>query len=364
MRSRAFTILIALLMCSVDACGRTELPVSYRAECGDGIVDPAKEACDDGNQIDSDACVFACNRARCGDGFVQTDVEACDDGNTDPLDGCLSNCALPTCGNGIIEPGEVCDDGNASDRDNCPSRCLPAICGDGFVHSGVEECDGGSFNTNSPAFLLIQGSLVRPVSPIARPQPVASFYDYRSASAHTEFEQTLTSQFFLYHDSNNGGMLGLVTLHGIDKQTSGEEQPTSNVEQSFSGLPNGSFIAVEDDTKNEFRLIEASKAQGDWHFKNNTDGGALSGFPYPGAFVIEIVSNFIDGVERWQYIDGDGTLIALEKDVPAKLIALDTSAACRLDCTIPRCGDGILDGGEICDDGNTIAGDGCGANCR
>ena len=28
------------------------------------------------------------------------------------------------------------------------------------------------------------------------------------------------------------------------------------------------------------------------------------------------------------------------------------------------CGDGVKEGGESCDDGNTIAGDGCGADCR
>ena len=36
---------------------------------------------------------------------------------------------------------------------------------------------------------------------------------------------------------------------------------------------------------------------------------------------------------------------------------------CRSDCTIEGCGDGILDSGEQCDDGNTQAGDGCRADC-
>jgi len=30
----------------------------------------------------------------------------------------------------------------------------------------------------------------------------------------------------------------------------------------------------------------------------------------------------------------------------------------------PRCGDGHLDGGEICDDGNNVSGDGCSSDCR
>jgi len=36
---------------------------------------------------------------------------------------------------------------------------------------------------------------------------------------------------------------------------------------------------------------------------------------------------------------------------------------CPADCT-PPCGDGVLDPGEACDDGNTLDGDGCSADCR
>jgi cysteine-rich repeat protein len=30
---------------------------------------------------------------------------------------------------------------------------------------------------------------------------------------------------------------------------------------------------------------------------------------------------------------------------------------------LPKCGDGYVDGGEVCDDGNIVGGDGCGATC-
>ncbi len=41
------------------------------------------------------------------------------------------------------------------------------------------------------------------------------------------------------------------------------------------------------------------------------------------------------------------------------------TAACYADCTLPRCGDGIVNEGlgEACDDGNTEANDGCAADC-
>jgi len=37
---------------------------------------------------------------------------------------------------------------------------------------------------------------------------------------------------------------------------------------------------------------------------------------------------------------------------------------CRPNCTVERCGDGIVDPGEECDDGNDRDGDGCDARCR
>ncbi|MEZ4365026.1 MAG: DUF4215 domain-containing protein [Kofleriaceae bacterium] len=37
--------------------------------------------------------------------------------------------------------------------------------------------------------------------------------------------------------------------------------------------------------------------------------------------------------------------------------------ACQRDCTLPRCGDGVIDPGETCDDGNAVDGDGCAASC-
>jgi hypothetical protein len=50
----------------------------------------------------------------------------------------------PVCGNAIVEDGEACDDGNDDDTDDCPTSCEPAVCGDGFEHADVEECDDGN----------------------------------------------------------------------------------------------------------------------------------------------------------------------------------------------------------------------------
>ena len=39
-------------------------------------------------------------------------------------------------------------------------------------------------------------------------------------------------------------------------------------------------------------------------------------------------------------------------------------AACRPNCQPQRCGDAIIDNGEVCDDGNTTRGDGCSQECQ
>ena len=41
----------------------------------------------------------------------------------------------------------------------------------------------------------------------------------------------------------------------------------------------------------------------------------------------------------------------------------ETPDACRTNCALPSCGDGVTDTGEACDDGNHVSGDGCRADC-
>lgn len=61
------------------------------AECGNGTVETG-EACDDGNQVQTDACKNNCQFNVCGDGFLYSNQEQCDDGNSINGDGCSSVC--------------------------------------------------------------------------------------------------------------------------------------------------------------------------------------------------------------------------------------------------------------------------------
>jgi cysteine-rich repeat protein len=366
------------------------------AQCGDGFVQAGVEQCDDANPSNTDACTVACKKAKCGDGFVQAGVEQCDDGNVTPGDGCSPTCALPFCGDGFLDPGEACDDGNASNTDACLATCKQNVCGDGFVNTGVEACDDGNnvngdgcsstcklpicgdgqvdpgeqcdlgaANADRPAIALIQGALFKSIRPLDKASTAVGFYNYGSASGHTGFEKLNTSRVF-FHRNTASSVLSLFFLHGIDQDSSGQAQSAGHVLMDITGLPLGNFVPVADDTFSEFSATSATAVHGDWKFNLNSDGGVISGFPLPGTWIVTVAPTFLTGITGWDHIDGDAanTATAVQTGQPIILQAFDTPSACRKTCKIPACGDGVLDGGEVCDDGNTAGFDGCAADCK
>ncbi|WAS93129.1 DUF4215 domain-containing protein [Nannocystis punicea] len=125
-----------------DACTNS----CKAATCGDGIVWVGEEECDDGPENGpGKPCSASCESSSCGDGEVGPG-EACDDGNDDDTDACVG-CQMAECGDGKVWSGEeTCDDGNTIDTDDCTNACEIADCGDGIVHEGAEECDDGNQN--------------------------------------------------------------------------------------------------------------------------------------------------------------------------------------------------------------------------
>jgi fibro-slime domain-containing protein len=74
-----------------------------------------------------------CHKTVCGDGNKEGS-ESCDDGNTVPGDGCAPDCksepictgtsgCTSPCGDGLKLPDEECDDGNVRSGDGCSSTC-------------------------------------------------------------------------------------------------------------------------------------------------------------------------------------------------------------------------------------------------
>ena len=331
------------------------------ALCGDGVLDPGEE-CDDGNKNNFDACRTSCVKARCGDAIVDAG-EQCDDGNENNSDECVLGCKKPTCGDGFSWNGiEQCDDKNTVNGDGCSATCkLENLCGNGKV-DGLEECDLGVKNQDVPALEIVQGALRRAVMPYDSATDPALFYGYSSASSHTGFEVVSESRIF-FHRSTTSQVVSLLMHHGIDLESSGQNQPVGAVSFAIAGLPVQTAVALADDNTNEFAKIAPTSVAGAWKFQSNSDGGVITSFPFPGNWTVTVTPTFTGGIVAWAFVERDKSLVSLNMTAALQLTAHATSAGCRANCTLPKCGDAYVDGGEVCDDGNVVSGDGCSSTC-
>ncbi|MBU0766495.1 DUF4215 domain-containing protein [Patescibacteria group bacterium] len=162
--------------------GERGIPILYGyTVCGDGTVWAGHEACDDGDTSSGDGCSATCTVEsgwtcagtvpsvcqKCGNGLIEG-TEACDDSDTDNGDGCSATCTVETgyscigepsscstvCGDGLITGSEACDDSDTDSGDGCSSTCTiengfgcsgtpsscSSTCPDGVVASD-EGCD-------------------------------------------------------------------------------------------------------------------------------------------------------------------------------------------------------------------------------
>lgn len=141
------------------ACGPNCTAVPY---CGDAIVDPAIEQCDNGmdnNDTAYDGCTTACLWGPyCGDsvrnGPELVNPDGCDDGPNNVAysadgSGCGFDCTtnIPYCGDGVRNGPEQCDEGellNTGEYGGCNADCTRApYCGDGIRQEDSEACDAG-----------------------------------------------------------------------------------------------------------------------------------------------------------------------------------------------------------------------------
>lgn len=238
----------------------------------------------------------------------------------------------------------------------------PSFCGDGVL-SGVEECDLGADNGPTDAFTLSQpGRPTVAVRPLVGPLGVVAFYRYESASAHTGFEDVSLANHILYVEQSTGA-LSIVYVAGRDGDLGlMPEQPDATLHVNWSGVPGGASVAVSDDP-GELQSIGGGRFEGRWSFQRNTDGGAISALPWDQPWRVTAQTLRTDGVTRARFVGGNSAPIGLmfRDDV---VLTHRVGGLCREDCRRPRCGDGQLDGGERCDDGNTASGDGCASDCQ
>ena len=377
--------------------------------CGDGNLDTDKgETCDDGNKTNGDGCSkhcllekgYACEgtvcATICGDG-IRAGLEACDDGGTADGDGCKSDCSAieedwicmerndrtfcvsPSCGDNIINGTEQCDYGTPSTDENgtsygwstslqgpyCYLCNLTPYCGDGIVN-GNEQCDKGLHEDGTP--LLDQNGV-----------PVGGNGGYNGCLADCTLSEHCGDGSLNGDEKcdqgtdENGVSLNVGGYNGCKNDCSGPELFCGD------GIVNG----------NEQCDQGVMDAQGNLTGGTGAYGGCLS--------TCHLASRCGDGIldaqeacdgepgctETCVYgpICGDGHVDAGEACDEGMLSPLGRPmivdgtgkpmggygnyGGCMPDCSkAAYCGDGKIDAGEICDDGNNTANDGCAANCH
>jgi cysteine-rich repeat protein len=370
--------------------------------CGDGIV-CGTEQCDDGNLIDGDCCSSACQFEASGspceaDGNLCTtdqcdgagvcvfvgNVTCPDDGTVcngpehcDPSAGCVSGPPLTcddgdpcngtetcdvtlgcqpgtpppiVCGDGIKCGSEQCDDGNTADGDCCSATCqaedLGSVgCGAGACARTVPRCVNGVPQTCVPG------------------TPVPETCNGLDDDCDGQIDQGLGSTTCAVgacartvQNCVNGvpqtctpGAPGVETCNGIDDDCDG--QIDQGLGSTTCGV--GACMRTVDNCANGVLQTCAPGTPG-------IEGPA--GSPSCTNGIDDDCDGATDANDTGcQLVCGNGFIDPGEQCDDGNTIDGD---GCDSNCTLPGCGNGILDPGEECDDGNVNNCDGCSSLCR
>jgi fibro-slime domain-containing protein len=364
--------------------------------CGDGHVDlEIGEVCDDGNTLAGDGCAGTCkliepnsscppeggpctSTVQCGNGVRDTG-ESCDDGNTAAGDGCVANCRaveagyfcptagqpcqqLQNCGDGHITTGELCDDGNTAGGDGCSEACQVeegwrcsartgcariARCGDGVV-ADSEGCDDGNEIPldGCSAQCRVEGSWWSCPTP---GQPCVD--NAVCGNGVLEKEEVCD-------DGDTDGGDGC--------------SPTCTLEDGWQcRVPGRDCVPLCGDSN-----IVPGKEQCDDGNATSGDGCSSTCIEEPGwdcgTAVPSVCTQSVCGngvVEQGESCDAgdENGLFYGDAANPGCSKTCTLEPSCRTGtqthaCTT-TCGDGNIDDGEACDDGNQVPGDGCSTTC-
>ncbi len=361
--------------CVADANGKSVCTAQAQPTCGDGKIEGA-EACDDHNTASSDGCSSTCTveanynctgqpsictytpptpPAVCGNAKVETG-ESCDDGNTTDNDGCTSTCTVepnytcngspqsictpigPVCGNGSIESGEACDDGNTSNGDGCAFNCSLEAC---------YTCTGSPTSSCSPVAGSCCGNGVKQTGEGCDDGNKTSA-DGCSSTCTVEPNYTCTQN----PQGKSSCSPGTGSVCGNGDIESGETCDDGN---KNNGDGCSSTCAVESGFSCSGKPSICISTSNKYCICHNTGSGSN---PYN---TISISENAVC-THITQHADTAGPCVG------------EAISACKGDPPLPStfhcstgnasvCGNGMIESGEACDDGNTTNGNGCSSTC-
>jgi cysteine-rich repeat protein/parallel beta-helix repeat protein len=133
--------------------------------CGDGVLDES-EACDDGFTDACGTCNADCTGGgdgySCGDGIICPEFEVCDDAGDSET--CDYDCTLVACGDAHVNfvAGEECDDGNTETGDGC-SMDTEGVCSCEVIYPAGATLTGTNsspYDANAVQCAANQGGIV------------------------------------------------------------------------------------------------------------------------------------------------------------------------------------------------------------
>jgi cysteine-rich repeat protein len=220
------------------------------------------------------------------------------------------------CGNAVTGDAEECDDGNFNDNDNCLATCKFNTCGDGKIDQEskdaadpTEECDDGNAQNNDDCLVTCK---------LNRCRDGEKDEQLPGIEVCDDGDEDDTNG--CYNDCSGGAGCG----NGrIDYNSDG-----SPIEE----CDDGNTSNVDDCV-----ILPIVPGMPTYRCRRSRCGDGITAKDAPGP--------------HQEQCDGG----ALTASGPI------ATAACNLDCTSQRCGDGVINqaAGEECDDTNDVATDGC-----
>jgi cysteine-rich repeat protein len=297
----------AALVLTLAACGGAD----ESSVCGDGEKQ-GSEQCDDGNRAPYDGCSASCQLETdgCGDGTVNASKETCDDGNAVGGDGCSATCQLE-CGNGMLDEGEECDDDNRMPNDGCNSQCKAEA---GYTCSGEpSDCTLPTGACADPYFLILA----------ANGNALSGMGTGDTSTSSNQVAEAACDGF-----TSGGGKDQIWQLTLTEPRDVAIELTDATAFDASLRL-----LHVACDQTSE--VVEHVGEDGCSDSGFNTEVLNYTALPAGTYF---IVVDAYDDTEQGMY------------EISVTAIAT-------------QCGNGALDGAEVCDDGNTATNDGCNASC-
>ena len=261
----------------------------------------------------------------CGNGSI-SGTEGCDDGDTDSNDGCSSQCN--------VEPGWSCSGATCLCQANCPLNCAPGAA------AGFTTANGGTSALGADSLLAYKVT-------------VASAFTLQQLGVFGAANKG-EARAAIYADASGapGALLGETAAFRV---IDGEQLVDVFVDANHDGvreargiqLPAGVIwvtLLVKPFGPGADATVVASAADGNIVFVNHPFASNFPATFVSGtAFAGKIATFRLKGCNCTPASDG----------LPGP--------GCG--ATASLCGNGQLDGSEVCDDGNITANDGCSADC-